>query len=58
MNPAVDRHRNKVGQHITEMGGRKGVNIAGHFVNLYWVPASVFDEQTPHTLPPAPREPI
>lgn len=50
--------RNKVGQHVTEMGGRKGVNIAGHFVNLYWVPASIFEEQTPHTLPPAPREPI
>ncbi len=50
--------RNKVGQHITDIGGRSGKNISGSFVNLFWVPAAMFDEQAPHDLPPAPREPI
>lgn len=50
--------RNKVGQQLSDMGGRLGKNISGSFVNLFWVPASLFDEQMPSELPLAPREPI
>lgn len=50
--------RNKVGQHVSDMGGRMGKNIAGSFVNMFWVPAESFDEESPADLPPPPREPI
>lgn len=50
--------RNKVGQTICDLGGRGGKNIGGHFVNLFWIPDSLFAEQQPLDLPEAPREPI
>lgn len=50
--------RNKVGQILTEMGGRTGKKISNSFVNLFWIPSDLFDEQEPAHLPPAPRDPI
>lgn len=50
--------RNKIGQTVTEMGGRLGKHIGGYFVNLFWVPDSIFQDEMPLDLPSAPREPI
>lgn len=50
--------RNKTGQAISDMGGREGRHIGGHFVNLFWVPQDLFEELQPADLPPVPRDVI
>lgn len=50
--------RNKIGQQLSDLGGRAGRIIDGHFVNMFWVPGELFEKQEPHSLPQEPGDPI
>lgn len=50
--------RNKVGAEVKKRGGQHGQNIAGRFVNLFWVPDDLFEKDPELTTPPPPQEPI
>lgn len=49
--------RNKVGQILEQMGGRRGINIKGKFVNLFWVEGD-WNVPAPADLPPIKESPI
>lgn len=50
--------RNKVGQVVTDLGGRAGKKIGGGFVNLFWVDDELFNQIEELQLPPTPQEVI
>lgn len=50
--------RNKTGKELKNIGGQKGVNIDGRYVNLFFVPDSVFESQAEVTTPDPPEDPI
>jgi len=50
--------RNKIGQVVTDMGGRGGLNIGGRYVNLFWVHETSLEEAPDVDLPEPPQEPI
>lgn len=50
--------RNKIGKELKQLGGQQGKNIEGRYVNLFYVPDSIFDSAAPVSTPPAPRDPL
>ena len=50
--------RNKVGQHLDEIGGRKGLNIRGKYVSTFWVTDDFSVPTEEHELPEIDEPPI
>lgn len=50
--------RNKVGKELKSIGGQKGRNVEGRYVNLFYVEDDVFENEAPVTVPSAPEEPL
>lgn len=50
--------RNKIGKELKQVGGQKGKNIEGRYVNLFYVSDEIFGQTVPPSPPSMSEEPI